>query len=183
MKVYLDDVRDPKGEWLEDWVWVKTYTEAIELLKTGQVEEISLDHDLSYGFMLDSPNDGKTGYDVACWIKGAVMLGEIPIPKMYCHSMNPVGRARIGAVIKELEQMGTAMGGQRILIEDWLDMRNDVHFRAAIVYARTGRWPNGFIETLPFNVRFCGGSATDYVIRNKLLLALLNKFYPNELLG
>ncbi len=42
MKVYLDDLRtEPKG-------WRRVYwpDEAIELLATGTVEEISLDHDL-----------------------------------------------------------------------------------------------------------------------------------------
>jgi hypothetical protein len=42
MKVYLDDERPvPDG-----WIGCKTPSEAIELLKTGQVETISLDHDL-----------------------------------------------------------------------------------------------------------------------------------------
>ncbi|WP_336511202.1 cyclic-phosphate processing receiver domain-containing protein, partial [Vibrio anguillarum] len=42
MKVYLDDERDtPEG-------WVRSYwpEEVIELLKSGNVTEISLDHDL-----------------------------------------------------------------------------------------------------------------------------------------
>ena len=59
MKVYLDDVRQaPEG-------WVRTYTvaETIELLKTGEVVELSLDHDLApehYAGQLDS----RTGYAV-----------------------------------------------------------------------------------------------------------------------
>ncbi len=53
MKVYLDDEREtPEG-------WTRVYWpyEAIELLQTGQVTEISLDHDLG------DDNRG-TGYDV-----------------------------------------------------------------------------------------------------------------------
>ena len=49
----MDDKRDtPEG-------WVRVYWphEAIELLKTGTVEEISLDHDLG-------DDDKGTGYDV-----------------------------------------------------------------------------------------------------------------------
>ena len=45
MKVYLDDVRQaPEG-------WVRTYTvaETIELLKTGEVVELSLDHEIELG--------------------------------------------------------------------------------------------------------------------------------------
>jgi hypothetical protein len=42
MRVWLDDVRDaPDG-----WVHVQTPEEAIELLRSGKVKEISLDHDL-----------------------------------------------------------------------------------------------------------------------------------------
>ena len=42
MKVFLDDERKaPEG-----WVRVRWPEEAIELLQNGQVEEISLDHDL-----------------------------------------------------------------------------------------------------------------------------------------
>ena len=42
MKVFLDDERIPPG----DWVLVRWPEEAIDLLKTGKVSEISLDHDL-----------------------------------------------------------------------------------------------------------------------------------------
>ena len=53
MKVYLDDERAaPAG-----WVDVRWPEEVIELLKTGNVTELSLDHDLG--------DDGHgTGYDV-----------------------------------------------------------------------------------------------------------------------
>ncbi|VAW81561.1 hypothetical protein MNBD_GAMMA12-2513, partial [hydrothermal vent metagenome] len=56
MKVYLDDERPtPEG-------WVRVYwpDEAIELLKTGKVKEISLDHDLG-------DDERGTGYDVVLW--------------------------------------------------------------------------------------------------------------------
>ena len=56
MKVFLDDVREPD----QTWVWVKTYHDAVKLLVTGLVIQISLDHDLGQ----DSKD--KTGYDVAC---------------------------------------------------------------------------------------------------------------------
>jgi hypothetical protein len=43
MRVWLDDRRPPPDG---EWAWVKTPEEAIELLATGEVSEISLDHDL-----------------------------------------------------------------------------------------------------------------------------------------
>lgn len=98
MRLYLDDVRNPNRLYGDNYfVWVKTYKEAIQLLKTGQVESISLDHDLGY----TDPN--HTGYDVACWIEAAVRNSEIPLPEMYCHSWNPVGKDKILATIQSLE--------------------------------------------------------------------------------
>jgi|688.fasta_scaffold104579_1 hypothetical protein len=68
MKVYLDDERTtPEG-------WTRVYwpSEAIELLQTGQVTELSLDHDLG--------NDARgTGYDVVLWVEEQVaMHGFVP---------------------------------------------------------------------------------------------------------
>ncbi|MCP3921097.1 MAG: hypothetical protein GY714_00785 [Desulfobacterales bacterium] len=91
MKVYLDDERDePEG-------WIRVYwpEEAIELLKTGKVEEISLDHDLG---------DDKhgTGYDVVLWIEEAVITkGFIP-PKMKVHSANSSARLKMEQGIKTI---------------------------------------------------------------------------------
>lgn len=93
MKVYLDDVRNPKRDYGDDWIWVQTYQEAINLLKTGQVEMISLDHDLGTKY---------TGYDVAKWIEEQVLQHQIPCPQVYCHSQNPVGKERIDQVICNL---------------------------------------------------------------------------------
>ena len=98
MKVYLDDVRNPKREYGEDWILVRTYQEAINLLKTGQVEMISLDHDLGY------TDPDHTGYDVASWIEQQVDAGKIPCPDVYCHSWNPAGRKQIGQVIDNLNR-------------------------------------------------------------------------------
>jgi len=59
MKVYLNDERKtPDG-------WVRVYwpDEAIELLKTGCVADISLDHDLG-------DDERGTGYDVVLWCCG-----------------------------------------------------------------------------------------------------------------
>lgn len=88
MKVYLDDERPtPNG-----WVGVKTAREAIELLKTGDVEVISLDHDLG--------PDPQTGYDVAKWIEQAAHNGELGPIRMRCHSASTVGKQNINAALR-----------------------------------------------------------------------------------
>ncbi|MFW6122293.1 MAG: cyclic-phosphate processing receiver domain-containing protein, partial [Petrotogales bacterium] len=66
MKIFLDDEREaPPG-------WERVYwpDEAIELIKTGNVEEVSLDHDLG-------DDEKGTGYDVIKWIELSVALGEL----------------------------------------------------------------------------------------------------------
>lgn len=84
MWLYVDDLRDiPTG-----FVGARTFEEAVEILKTGQVELISLDHDLG------CDNNGielKNGYDLVNWICNE----GVSIPKVYIHTDNPVGRAKM----------------------------------------------------------------------------------------
>lgn len=78
MRLYVDDMRQaPEG-----WVSVKTAQEAIEILKTGAVEELSLDHDLG-------AEENGTGYNVLLWIEAAVgERGFVP-PILHIHTANP----------------------------------------------------------------------------------------------
>jgi hypothetical protein len=91
MKVFLDDERcTPPG-------WVRVYwpDEAIALLQTGQVTEISLDHDLG--------NDARgTGYDVVLWVEEAVYLHSFVPPLMHVHSANAAARLRMLAGIEAI---------------------------------------------------------------------------------
>lgn len=93
MKLWLDDVRKPP----EGWTWAKTADEAIELLKGGEVTDISLDHDLA-----EPPSSQKTGHDVASWIADHVM--KIPPLKWAVHSGNQYGAANIRAVMTQADQ-------------------------------------------------------------------------------
>ena len=88
MLVFLDDERvTPDG-------WVRVYwpNEAIELLKTGQVKVLSLDHDLGN-------DDRGTGYDVVLWIEEAVVLRAFKPPKIIVHSANSSARQKMLAGI------------------------------------------------------------------------------------
>ena len=79
MRVWLDDMR-PMPDGYD--VWVMNAESCVEILWTGKVEHISLDHDL--GNKLD-------GMHVARW------MAEFPLAwgTWSCHSMNPVGKERI----------------------------------------------------------------------------------------
>jgi hypothetical protein len=93
MKVYLDDERKtPEG-------WKRVYwpEEAIELLKTGAVTELSLDHDLG-------DDDHGTGYDVVLWIEeAAITQGFVP-PKMKVHSANSSARHKMELGIANIKK-------------------------------------------------------------------------------
>lgn len=92
MKLWLDDVRSmPAGY----DVWAKTADEAIEYLKTGQVTEISFDHDLG----LD-----KSGYDVAKWIEEQAAYGQIKSMIWHVHSANVVGAALITKAMQKANE-------------------------------------------------------------------------------
>jgi Cyclic-phosphate processing Receiver domain len=99
VKVWLDDLREaPEG-----WIHVKTPKEAIGLLRSGEVEEISLDHDLG----LTTAERERTGYDVLAWLEEGVAMGtwEHRLPKIHVHSANPVGRRRIEQAIRSINRV------------------------------------------------------------------------------
>lgn len=89
MKVFLDDKRDcPEG-----WILAKTYKEAITLLETGKVTEMSLDHDLG---------SKKTGYDVLAYIEEKLHKEIFNVPKLKVHSANPPAKVRMSAAIDSI---------------------------------------------------------------------------------
>ncbi len=96
LRVYLDDERTtPEG-------WVRVYwpNEAVELLETGAVIEISLDHDLG-------DDERGTGYDVVLWIEEAVALRGFVPPKISVHSANSSAREKMEAGIRAIEKLST----------------------------------------------------------------------------
>lgn len=99
MKVWLDDVREAPNA----WVHVKTPEEAIDLLRSGGVEELSLDHDLG----LATPEAERTGYDVLAWLEEAVAAGtwRHALPAIRVHSANPVGWRRMEQAIVSIQRL------------------------------------------------------------------------------
>lgn len=76
MKLYVDDQRPtPPG-------WIRAYSahEAIELLKTKRVLQLSLDYDLG------NNEEDPTGYDVLLWLEETALEDkEFPIPAICIH--------------------------------------------------------------------------------------------------
>ena len=108
IRIYLDDVRTPKDE---DWVVVRNYEQFVEVVNQyglGDIEVVSLDHDLgdtameeyfnnvSPNYTLDYSNiKEKTGLDAAKYLIAQSMKNNIPLPQVYVHSANPIGSANI----------------------------------------------------------------------------------------
>lgn len=107
--LYLDDVRIPKDE---RWEVVTNYDEFVSHIELNGIENyecISLDHDLGEEAMREyfenTKKNGtvnyenikkeKTGYDCAKWLIQKCISQNTPLPKIYCHSANPVGSENI----------------------------------------------------------------------------------------
>ena len=101
--IWLDDQRDPQSDIgrqkgaTGSETWVKTSHEAIEILKTGNVSFISLDHDLG------ELSDGS-GYDVAKWIEEQAYYGNLSPLKWQVHSDNPVGVRNIKSALEQADK-------------------------------------------------------------------------------
>jgi hypothetical protein len=77
LRVFVDDTRTPPSD---SWILANNFDEAIEFLRTRDVVELSLDHDLGY--------DSKSGYEICKW-----MVEHDVWPRyVRVHTANPVGR-------------------------------------------------------------------------------------------
>lgn len=96
MKVYLDDERPaPVG-----WHLVTTADACIELLKSGKVTSLSLDHDLAPEHYASSgytgPSSEPTGLAVVDWMAEHGVWPE----HIIVHTMNPAGRENMLRTIR-----------------------------------------------------------------------------------
>ena len=91
--IYIDDMRQPVNS---DWIWVKTYREAINYLinLTDYLDVIDDPVDLTIDFDHDLGEE-KSGYDIAKWLIENGEKGNFHI-----HSMNPVGANNIRQLLK-----------------------------------------------------------------------------------
>ncbi len=76
MKLWLDDLRPPP----EGWMWARTVEEAMPHLRSGEVAEASLDHDLGEGV--------EEGHRLVLWM---AEHGIWPTQAVSVHSSNPLG--------------------------------------------------------------------------------------------
>lgn len=99
--LWLDDLRDPNVDgWVEKYspikglvqvFWAKSFTEfMLYINEFGIPDAICFDHDLG----LD-----ESGYDCAKYLVNLCMERDIDIPAFAIHSMNPVGKNNIEAIL------------------------------------------------------------------------------------
>jgi len=100
MKLFVDDIREAPDS---SWVIVRTAKEAMDLLESGKIEVLSLDHDLG---------EDLTGYDIINWLERKVYNNEVESPKeILVHSANPVGVDNIKRAIRSIERFKSSYMG------------------------------------------------------------------------
>lgn len=94
LRVWLDDERPMPKEFDTH---VKTAKEAIDLVVSGGVVGLSLDHDLG-------EESNGTGYDVAKFIEEGAFLGSVGPMDVAVHSANPVGVSKMKMCIENAKK-------------------------------------------------------------------------------
>jgi hypothetical protein len=92
MKLWIDDLRTPPDD---SWTWAKTSTQALFLLATRKVTEVSFDHDLG---------GDDTSMRVAQYIERLAFEGRRAPPKWDVHSQNPVGKENLIKTLASAER-------------------------------------------------------------------------------
>ena len=128
--IFLDDERQPneaiywehddKSCWITErpllhWEIVKSHDEFVtKITKNGIPKTISFDHDLAdehyvEGISGTQPKYGeykeKTGYECLKWLVEYCNERNLPLPKCYIHSFNPVGRENMFSLIENYERL------------------------------------------------------------------------------
>lgn len=90
MKIWLDDVRVAPG----GYIWVKSVNQAKRMILVAEslgedIVELNLDHDLG-----DYAQDGGDGIKLVLWLAETKRYYFIRL-----HTMNPVGRENMQAII------------------------------------------------------------------------------------
>ena len=104
MRVFVDARRPaPSG-----WALARRKEDAIALLRTGEVEEISLAYRLDLG-----PEDQGTGYDVILWIERAVIERSFAPPAVTIHDADGAQRERMIAGVRSIERAVQSFLGRK----------------------------------------------------------------------
>jgi GDP-D-mannose dehydratase len=96
MKLFVDDFREaPKG-----WVLAKTITQAIKILSTMSVDEVSLDHDIIFETADRKIGFSEENFTAVAW-HIAAMPEEIRPKTVFIHTANPTGAKNIESILEK----------------------------------------------------------------------------------
>src|ERR1041385_4748977 len=90
MTLWLDDKRPAPP----NWVWARSYDEAVYFCGGIDFSEVSLDHDLG---------EGRSGYDFLCFLEERFVEGG-RMPAVAIHTANPVGRERMLSALRAMSR-------------------------------------------------------------------------------
>ncbi|MBL1408709.1 cyclic-phosphate processing receiver domain-containing protein [Sphingobacterium faecale] len=89
---------------LGKWTVVRTYEDFVQrITMDDSYRRVSLDHDLG-----EDPNGQElpSGYDAIKWLVEYILDENHPIPEVFCHSQNPVGKANIMGYWQSFQNSG-----------------------------------------------------------------------------
>lgn len=110
INLWVDDLRNPDSFGKDgSWHWSKTITDAIRILATHEVTEVSLDHDIFHAG--DNPYSAfccPETFEAVAWYIQAMTVDERP-KKVSIHTANDWGRKIMTNILKgsidEIEQV------------------------------------------------------------------------------
>lgn len=128
IRLYVDDIRPtPDG-----WERARTVTEAIRILDTIEVDELSLDHDIQCqgdprnGLVVSAHTSPETYEPIARFV---AMMPEDRRPSyVVMHTANPGAAERMADILKgKVDRIDIAVGGHltRIIMKDGKECTRD----------------------------------------------------------
>lgn len=110
MKLWVDDIRNAPGD---DWVVARTITDAIRTIAKFDLDEISLDHDISHQVGMGALSRPYPCPECFCAVAYFLSAKKFLIPtKITIHTANPVGGEEMmkifldSGILAELRPMG-----------------------------------------------------------------------------
>jgi hypothetical protein len=96
LKLFVDDIRRAPDE----WCLARTITEAIRILATNRVDEVSLDHDIAHlvNGLEASYSTCPENYSAVAWYIAAMCVDDRP-KRIRIHSANPNGAKEMAAIL------------------------------------------------------------------------------------
>jgi|SRR5581483_2622135 len=94
LKLFVDDLREcPRG-----WIPAKTITEAIRILSTVNIEEVSLDHDIGCRLVTGQEHSSNETFEPIAWF---LLMANSPIEvvKVRIHTSNVAAGRRMADIM------------------------------------------------------------------------------------